>query len=184
MCVLLVFECFCRFIAHKPNYMKLEDEVEGLDDQGNLQRRPKMTQHRQNLRPKSKHQESIKRGVEEALGPDWQSPPQPVWVAHGPATHGRACPVSYGVFLFFVPLRFPVVFAVFLLIMLMYLHIWGYPIQPHSILHSIFLVWMSFSERKWERWRVQGFRIEFVDWEIEVRVLDEQFFPLSSLFSF
>ena len=48
--------------------------LEGLEDQESLQRRPKITQHRQNPRPKSKHQKSTKRSVEEANGPGGTEP--------------------------------------------------------------------------------------------------------------
>ena len=51
--ITLVLACLgfdCRFGCVKPSNRR-KNEVEGHVDQGSLQRRPKMTQHRQNLWP-------------------------------------------------------------------------------------------------------------------------------------
>jgi len=89
----------CRFEWVKPSNRR-KNEVEGHVDQRNLQRRFKMTQHRQNLCPKLKHQRSTKHCVEEASRPGGTEPT----TARGGGTHDhapRAWPPTAGLLAFF-----------------------------------------------------------------------------------
>ena len=110
----------------------------------------------------------------------------PWWEVHGCAPcHAWSCmPFVWRVSVFFVPLRSPAIFAVFLLIMLMYLDIWGYPIHSYSILPFISI---SIKEVCRERKRERRRTARILDWILRSKdgsaVLDEQFFPFSSLFS-
>ena len=66
--ITLILACLgfdCRFEWVKPSNRR-KNKVEGHVDQRNLQKRFKMTQHRQNPRPKLKHQRSTKCCIEEA----------------------------------------------------------------------------------------------------------------------
>ena len=100
--------------------------LKGLEDQAKLQRRLKVTQHRQNSLPKSKHQKKTKRNEAEEIrtGPDRPhhglpcGPPRPlVGGARSCVRGGTAVrPSVVWVFpFFFVPLRFLRVFSGFAL---------------------------------------------------------------------
>ena len=103
----------------------------------------------------------------------------PWWVGHGRVSWvARPCAlVLFGFFRFFVPLRFPVIFAVFLLIMLMYLDIWGYPIHSYSILPFISIsIKEVCRERKRERRRTARILDRVLRSKDGSADLDEQFF--------
>ena len=78
--------------------------LRGHVDQRSLQRRPKMTQHRQNPQPKVKHQRSTKRSGAGKDGAGWTNPTMgcpwgPPWPVVGGA---RPCtPGACGLCLFF-----------------------------------------------------------------------------------
>ena len=137
--ITLVLACLdfdCRFEWVKPSNRR-KNEVKGNVDQRNLQRRSKMTQHRQNPRPKLKHQRSTKRCVEEASGPgqtgattgcSWD-PPRPVVV------DARPCePVLLGILPFSSCLfLFMRVFLVFAFIIGCIWTLWAKPIHSHPL---------------------------------------------------
>ena len=183
---LSVFADFIFTSSSTCNWKMLRGHV----DQGSLQRRPKMTQQRQNPQPKLKHQRSTKRSGVGADGPGWTDPTTGyLWGPPRPMLGGaRSCvlgatavrPVLPGILPFssrlFVFLR---VFALFCrLYNSMYMDLFNSQFTP---IHSPFIsinIRVVFRERKRERRRTARI-LDRVLWSKDgSMVLDEQILSL------
>jgi len=97
-----VFADFIFISSSTCNWKMLRGHV----DQRSLQRRPKITQHRQNPWPKFKHQRNTKCSGAGANGPSWTDPT---------TARGGRCTTGYsGFYRFYAAFRFPVRFFWFL----------------------------------------------------------------------
>ena len=142
MRVLLVFECFFRFFIFTSSSTCNWKMLRGHVDQGSLQRRPKMTQQRQNLRPKMKHQRSTKHSGARANGPGWIDPTTGCpWGPPRPVVGGaRPCaPGACGFFRFLSQLFVFGGFCCFSPYDVSASRHLGRANPFHNILHSIFL---------------------------------------------
>jgi len=131
---LSVFADFIFTSSRTCNWKMLRGHV----DQESLQRRSQMTQHRQNPRPKLKHQRSTKCSGPGANGPGWTDPTMGYpWAHHNPwrEVHDRACLGSRGFSVFFRDSLFSNGFCRFAFIIWCIWTLWGW-IQPHSTLLS------------------------------------------------